>query len=225
MKAWILPAAFFISSLVPLTASADPMTAAAVAEESSKSSLTPAQLTQELRRLWSEHVIWTREYVVAAVDNHPSAAAAAARLLRNQEDIGKAVALFYGDAAGQQLATLLKEHITVAVDVVKAAKGGDKAAYAKADEAWQQNAVAIAEFLSKANPNWPRAVLVDMMKEHLTTTTATVVARLNKDWEADARAFDKVYAHILHMSDALAAGIVKQFPGKFAAAGSVASTH
>ena len=77
------------------------------------------------------------------------------------------------------------------------------------------NADQIADFLSKANPNWPRATLVDMMKKHLATTTDEVVARLTKNWDADARAFDAVYDHILHMSDALADGIVKQFPEKF----------
>ena len=34
---------------------------------------------------------------------------------------------------------------------------------------------------------------------------------------ADVRAFDAVYDHILKMSDALADGIVKQFPDKFPA--------
>ena len=74
----------------------------------------------------------------------------------------------------------------------------------------------IADFLSKANPNWPRAALVDLMKMHLSTTTNEVVARLNKDWTGDARAFDAVYDHILKMSDTLADGIVKQYPAKFA---------
>jgi hypothetical protein len=40
-------------------------------------------------------------------------------------------------------------------------------------------------------------------------------ARLTKNWDADVRAFDKVYDHILKMADALSAGIVKQFPAKF----------
>jgi hypothetical protein len=42
-----------------------------------------------------------------------------------------------------------------------------------------------------------------------------VVARLGKNWDADVRAFDAVYNHILMMSDALSDGIVKQFPDKF----------
>ena len=70
-------------------------------------------------------------------------------------------------------------------------------------------------YLADANPGWPRGVLVDMMKMHLTTTTAEVVARLHGDWEADVRAYDAVYAHILKMADALSEGIVRQFPERF----------
>jgi hypothetical protein len=175
-----------------------------------------AALKQDMRKLWTDHVVWTRDYIIAAVGNQPDASAAATRLMKNQEDIGNAVGSIYGAAAGQQLTTLLKEHISIAVDLIKAAKAGDKAGQQQADARWQQNGVAIADFLSKANPNWPRATLVDMMKGHLSTTTNEVVARLNKNWEEDVRAFDEVYRHILMMSDALSDGIVKQFPDKFA---------
>jgi hypothetical protein len=176
-----------------------------------------AALHEDMRKLWTDHVIWTRDYIVAAVGDQPGATAAANRLMKNQEDIGAAVAGFYGKAAGDGLTTLLKEHITIAVDIIKFAKAGDKASQQQADAKWHRNAEAIADFLSRANPNWPRATLVDMMNMHLSTTTDEVVARLTKNWDADVRAFDKVYDHILTMADALSDGIVKQFPEKFAA--------
>jgi hypothetical protein len=181
--------------------------------------IAPAAFKQDMRRLWVEHVVWTREYVVAAVGNHPSAPAAAARLLKNQDDIGNAVAGFYGKTAGEELTRLLKEHITIAVDVIDAAKTGDKGAYQRADAAWTRNGHDIAEFLSKANPHWPKAALVQMMDGHLATTTQAVVARLNSRWEDDVRAYDAVQTHILHMADAIADGIVKQFPAKFSRVG------
>ena len=172
-------------------------------------------LKQEMRKLWTDHVVWTRDYIIAALADHPDAQAAANRLMKNQDDLGSAVARYYGEAAGMQLTTLLKEHITIAVDLIKAAKAGNKDAQKQTDDKWHQNATQIADFLSKANPNWPRQTLVDMMNTHLSTTTAEVVARLNKNWDEDARAFDAVYDHILKMSDAIADGIIKQFPEKF----------
>lgn len=172
-------------------------------------------LKQEMRKLWTDHVVWTRGYIIAALGGQPDASSAADRLMRNQEDLGNAVAKYYGSAAGEQLTTLLKQHINISVDVVAAAKAGNKAALKEADDRWQQNAVQIADFLSQANPNWPRATLIDMMKTHLSTTTAEVEARLAKAWDDDVKAFDAVYAHILALSDTLSEGIVKQFPDKF----------
>jgi len=175
------------------------------------------QLHQDMRKLWTDHTVWTRDYIVAAVDDRPDAQAAANRLMKNQEDIGAAVAAYYGQPAGQQLTSLLKEHIAIAVDLIKAAKTADQAVQKQANDKWQQNAVDIATFLSEANPNWPKDVLANMMKMHLATTTEEVIARLKHDWDADVRAYDAVYYHILMMADALSDGIVKQFPEKFKA--------
>jgi hypothetical protein len=190
---------------------------AAPADHSHESTALSAAATlhQNMRALWSDHVIWTRDYIVAAVADQPDQQAAAARLMRNQEDIGAAIAAYYGQAAGGRLTELLKAHISIVVDLIKAAKAGDSAAQQHADLAWHRNAEDIADFLSKANPHWPRATLVAMMNTHLSTTTNEVVARLKKDWEQDVRAFDAVYHHILEMSDALSDGIVTQFPNQF----------
>jgi len=127
--------------------------------------------------------------------------------MKNQEDIGVAVGTYYGKSNGDKLTSLLKEHIEIASEVVKAAKSTDDAAFKAADTRWKQNADEIADFLSSANPNWPRATLHDMMMIHLSTTTDEVEARLGKDWEKDVKAYDAVYDHILKMSDALSDGM------------------
>jgi hypothetical protein len=176
-----------------------------------------AKLHQDMRKLWTDHVVWTRDYIIAAAANTPDQKAASERLLKNQEDIGNAVGTYYGAAAGQKLTALLKEHIMIAVDLVAAAKAKDDARFQAADKKWQKNGDDIATFLSGANPNWPKATLAEMMKVHLSTTTDEVKARLGGKWEDDVRAFDAVYDHILKMADALSDGIVKQFPEKFSA--------
>jgi len=172
-------------------------------------------LKQDMRKLWTDHVVWTRDYIIAATEDKPDAKAASDRLMKNQEDIGNAVAGYYGKEAGHKLTGLLKEHIAIAADLIKAAKAGDKAQVKTIDARWQRNGEEIADFLSGANPNWPKATLAEMMKMHLSTTTDEVTARLDKNWTADVRAYDAVYDHILKMADALTAGIVKQFPEKF----------
>jgi hypothetical protein len=210
MKATVLAASFVFVGVVSLgTAAGQQMTRAVDAPG-------PAvKLREDMRKLWTDHVVWTRDYIVAAVGNQPDAEAAAARLLRNQSDLGNAVAVYYGRPAGDKLTGLLKEHITIAVALIKAAKSKDDPGFKEQDGKWTKNAEDIAAFLSQANPHWPKATLVELMNMHLTTTKAEVVARLSQKWEEDVRAFDAVYDHILKMSDALSAGIVKQFPEKF----------
>jgi hypothetical protein len=189
--------------------------AAAADGHGSSAAPTTAALRQGMRKLWSDHAFWTREYIVAAVAGDPGQTAAAGRLMKNQEEIGAAVAGFYGEPAGAKLTALLKEHISIAVDLIAAAKSGDSPAQQRADAAWHRNGEDIATFLSQANPNWPRPVLLEMMNMHLSTTTDEVVARLTKDWDKDVRAFDAVYQHLLGMSDALSDGIIAQFPARF----------
>ena len=44
-----------------------------------------------VRKLWEDHITWTRLFIVSAVADLPDTNAAAERLLRNQDDIGDAV--------------------------------------------------------------------------------------------------------------------------------------
>lgn len=190
------------------------------AQPTSMSSMSaPAPtLRAAMRKLWADHVIWTRQYIVSATLDDPSAKAASERLLKNQEDIGNAVAQYYGAAAGTKLTDLLKQHILIAVDLVTAAKAGDAAKQADADKRWKDNAADIATFLSGANPNWPKQALLDMLNQHLTLTTQEAVARLQKNWTADVAAFDSIFSQAMSMADALTDGIAKQFPAKVASA-------
>ena len=168
-----------------------------------------------LRRLWSDHVIWTREYVVAAIADAPDAQAVAGRLLANQEHIGSAVVPFYGEQAGQALTGLLKQHIMVAVELIEAAKAADQDKFADADRRWDANARDIAAFLSSANPHWPEHDVADLLSQHLKLTKDEATARLEQRWEDDIEAFDQIFTEILTVADVLSAGIVKQFPDRF----------
>lgn len=141
--------------------------------------------------------------------------ATAARLLRNQEDIGDAVAAYYGKAAGKQLTKLLKEHIMIAVELCAAAKAMDEKALARHNKTWIANADEIATFLSGANPNWPKKTVQDLLHLHLELTAKEAIAYRDHEWNDAIQYVDDIYTEIFTLSDALADGIVKQFPEKF----------
>lgn len=191
------------------TASASP--AADKAEMSKQAAFRAA-----MRKLWEDHITWTRVFIISAAADLPDKDAATQRLLQNQVDIGDAIKPYYGDAAGSQLTALLKDHILISADVVAAAKANDQAKLADANRRWSANADQIADFLSKANPkSWPDAEMRQMMHDHLRLTTDEAVARLHGDWAGDVKAYDAVHNQILSMADMLSAGIINQYPAKF----------
>jgi hypothetical protein len=175
-----------------------------------------ADFHDAMRKLWEDHVTWTRLYIVSAAAGLPDAQPTAQRLLQNQTDIGNAIKPFYGDAAGERLTALLRQHILIAADLVTAAKAGNSAAAQAASAKWDTNADEIADFLSGANPTqWPRETMRSTMHHHLDLTLQEAQARLKGDWAADIAAYDAIHLHILGMADVLSAGIISQFPEKF----------
>ena len=170
----------------------------------------------EMRRLWEDHITWTRLFIVSASADLPDTPATTRRLLRNQEDIGDAIKPFYGRAAGERLTTLLKEHITVAAGLLGAAKAGDQGEVERQSRAWYRNADQIAGFLATANPdNWPRKEMRSMMREHLDLTLTEAVAHLEQRHRVDIRTYDRIHRQILEMADMLSDGIAAQFPKRF----------
>ena len=183
-------------------------------------SSSQAALRSDMRVLWEDHVMWTRLAIISLTTGSPDTTATVGRLLRNQADIGNAVKPFYGKAAGNKLTAELRKHILIAADVIAAAKAGDTAKLADAQARWRSNANDIAALLASVNPRyWPAARMKAEMSKHLALTTQEAVARLQGRWGADVAAYDQVHHHILHMSDLLADGLVKQFPNRFENAG------
>ena len=187
--------------------------AAAPSRSISRSELA---LRSGMRKLWEDHVTWTRLAIISLTTASPDTQATVGRLLQNQTDIGNAIKPFYGKAAGNALTGLLRQHILIAADLIAAAKAGDQGKLAAAQSRWEANADQLAAFLNKANPRaWKLTAMKTMLREHLKLTTAEAVARLQGDWDADVAAYDRIHRQALQMADMLSSGIVRQFPARF----------
>ena len=197
-------------------ASHEAPTHATAADDVTRVSQSELELRQEMRRLWEDHITWTRLAIISLTTDAPDTEATVGRLLENQTDIGDAVKPFYGEAAGNELTRQLRLHILIAADVVAAARAGDQAALADAQARWLANADDIAAVLNSVNPKyWELETMKAEMHKHLDLTTQEAVARLQGNWSADVAAYDQIHEHILHMSDLLSSGLVKQFPNRF----------
>jgi hypothetical protein len=174
-----------------------------------------AQLRTDMRKLWEDHITWTRLYIVSVAGGLADKDVTAQRLLQNQADIGNAMKPFYGEDAGNKLTALLKEHILGAADLLAAAKAGDQAKVATEKARWYRNADDIATFLATANPkSWPLADMKAGMKMHLDLTLQEALDRFGGKYSEDVQDYDRVHEHILGLADTLTNGIAAQFPDR-----------
>lgn len=196
---------------------------AITAEAAGSSREKPAERTEaavafrgDMRKLWEDHITWTRLFIVSFAADHPDLAPTTDRLLQNQTDIGNAIKPYYGEDAGNQLTALLNEHILGAAALLQAAKSGDTDAFNETNAAWYANGQEIAQFLHAANPdNWPPEEISHHMNMHLDLTLSEAANRLGGNFAADIGDYDAVHQAILEMSDFLSLGIIHQFPKQF----------
>lgn len=182
----------------------------------SQATISKRSLHDKMRKLWEQHVAWTRMAIVDFASGSDGFDPTAARLMQNQVDIGDAIKPFFGTDAGNQLTSLLHDHIAIAVEILQAAKAGDTAAFNDARDRWYKNANDIADFLSAANHRfWPRDMMRHMMKVHLDQTLTEASDQLNSDFTGSVAIYDKIERHMLAMADDLTSGITHRFPKRF----------
>jgi len=189
---------------------------AATLQPQTTTTSSAVELRMDMRRLWEDHVAWTRMAIISLTANLPDTKATVARLLKNQSDIGNAIKPYYGAAAGRKLTSLLRQHILIAADLVAVAMKGDQAGVAREQARWSANADQIAAFLNSANPRfWKLGEMKGMLHEHLGLTTNEVVTRLKHQWIANVRVYDTINKQALQMADMLSSGIIGEFGSRF----------
>jgi hypothetical protein len=168
-----------------------------------------------MRKLWEEHIFWTRNVIFCLVDDLPGNVQAVKRQLQNQIDLGNAIKPYYGDAAGDRLTELLYIHVNTTTEIIKVAKTRDTAIINDVNKKWFANADEMVKFLHKLNQDWTVGDLKSMLNEQMKLTADEAGERLKKNYDADVIAFDKVHEGVLKMSDSLSDGVIVQFPNKF----------
>lgn len=178
-------------------------------------SKTEIELMTNMRLIWEQHVTWTRMAIISLVFGLPDVEFVLARLLRNAIDNGNSLEPFYGEQIGEKYEELIREHLLIAAELVKAAIAGNQAAVASLDKKWHTNADEIANFLSSINPYIQKEEFRKMFYKHLALTKNEAVQMIQKDFEASIKVFDEIEEQAMEMADEIMTAIIKQFPQMF----------
>jgi hypothetical protein len=169
------------------------------------------KLRLQMRKLWTDHAIFTKQLIVDIIDDLPSMNYTIDRLARNQEQTGKCFKSFFGDVASDNLIKLLKEHVTITTDLLKSIKAENADNAATLEDQWTTNIEDISTFLGTINQCYSVDELSDIFKTYLILTKYQFIARMDKDYNAEIMYFDMGLNHILRMSDCLTDGLIENF--------------
>jgi hypothetical protein len=178
-------------------------------------SMAQLQLSNLMRMLWEQHIVWTAFTIKAIAEDSPYTDLVVKRLLRNPKDFEAALRPIYGSEKAAMFADLLTKHLEIAAEVVKAAKAGNTAAANDAEKRWYANADEIAAFLASINPYWSMEEWRQMLYEHLRLTKTEAVLWLTKDYARAISILDDIEKQALGMADMMTEGIIRQFPNTF----------
>lgn len=168
-------------------------------------------LMNNLRLLWSQHVYWTRFFIISTAADLDDLESVTNRLLQNPKDFAQLFARFYGVETAEKFQKLFTEHLLIAADLVNAAKDGETAKVNEARRKWYGNADQIACFLSEINPNQSRKMWKEMMYSHLEMTEREATLRLQGNFAADIRTFGNIEIEAMKMADCMSMGIISRF--------------
>ncbi len=169
------------------------------------------QLSNTFRRLWSEHVLWTRLFILSTAFSLPDLQFVTDRLLENPDDFAKVLKPYYGDHTAMQFKELLTDHLTIAAQLLNAAKAGDTVEADKQRRIWYENAEDISRFLASINPFWSEREWEDLFFEHLRMTENEAGFILNGQYSNGIKKYDDIQEEALRMADIMTCGIIRQF--------------
>lgn len=175
-----------------------------------------AQTQAAERDLWLGHIFWVRNVALETMAGNAAAAAAAeAQVVANAKQIAGSIEPFYGKAGSDKLLNLLVGHYGAVKAHIDATAKGEKDKQAAAIKDLNANAEQIADFLSGANPNLPRATVLSLYQAHGAHHVAQDLQLHDKQYAQEAQTWEAMRGHIYTIADALTAAIAKQFPEKF----------
>ncbi len=163
-----------------------------------------------LYKIWSDQVVWTCAYSKSIFSNLPDSKANFARLIKNQELLGYAIAPYYGPQAGQEFTRLCKEHVHIASQVIQAAHDRDTKKFKEAVDQWHNNSEALALFLHKLNHHWSQEHMVKLFNTYLALLANEFQAHLAKNWTDETTCFDKVIDQAHAIAQTMAEGLMKK---------------
>ncbi len=166
-------------------------------------------LILDFRQLLTELAYLTRFYIVSVASGFGDAQAVAERLYALPLKFKAKAELIFGAPLGEELVTLLSNHIINLQTLVSALETGDQATVDASMQRLYSNADLLAAYFSRINPFWSESRWRSLFYTYDRTVIELVIAVMTGEYVRSLDIFDRLLFSALMMADYLADGFIQ----------------
>lgn len=163
----------------------------------------------DFRNLLTELAYLTRFYIISVASGFGDAAAVAERMYALPLKFKEKAELIFGEPLGEELVTLLSNHLINLQTLVNAVKSGDQATADATVQRLYANADRLAAYFSRINPFWNENQWRNLFYTYDRTVIEEVMAVMTGDYVTSLNVFERLLLNALAMADYLAAGFIQ----------------
>jgi hypothetical protein len=179
--------------------------------EPTASAPDPAQIHDQMRKLWADHAWLLHSYIVSSCASLADTEAIRQRMLHNDQDIAQALQPYLGDGGTDRLTLLLANNRQVALDLVDAEKTKDGKRVSQLKSRWNADAQRVTQFLASADrEDWVAPSAKDLFQAELAAVIDQTTARLDGRWDIEQTSVTRLEAASFAMADLLSGPIAAE---------------
>ncbi len=175
--------------------------------------VTPAQaeLISNVRRLWINHIIWIRSYIISAAVDYGNKEFITQRIQENFKNFSDMLIKFYGFEKSRKIESLFAINLFIFIKYMEVLKTGTEEEIKVTRDEWYKSGYNIADYLSSINPYASNEEWIYLIQDHLRVIEVEAIYRIAEHYGAETEQFGKAENLTLQLADYMANSIIRQF--------------
>lgn len=163
-----------------------------------------------MRKLWNDHIVWTRQYMISEMNGLADKEAIMTRLRANARSISEELHELHPAVDEQAMVSILDSTVLFVTKLIfETNVGSTRTGAYETKEVLMKLMDRMAVYLNSVNEGWKLPEMKMLLQGYLNETHNEILARKNQIWDADIAAYDRLHNHVLKIADAFASGTIQ----------------
>lgn len=164
-------------------------------------------LSNRLRRLWSQLAMWRRDYIVSLASGFGDLKIIEGRLYEVTQDFGNVIKTFFGVEVANRMEYYFTVQASLLNQIAAAMLAGNQETVDYIAKNLYENVSEMSQYLATVNPYWDARDLRNLLYDYYRLTLLETVNIMSGNQEEAIKIYESLEDHILVIADYLTDGL------------------